>query len=329
MPEWWNWYTRTTQNRVSKGMGVQVSPPAPNTVDSMPKIIVVLGPTATGKSDLAVELAKLHHGEVVSADSRQVYTGLNLGTGKITKKEMQGVPHHLLDVVSPKKVFTVSDFKTQAEKAIEDILKRGKLPILCGGTGFYIQSIVDSLVLPSVAPDKNLRELLEKKSAEELFVLLQKMDPERARTIDKENPVRLVRALEIASCLGVVPPLTKEKNKYTILQIGLTLSEKTLKERIHTRLLTRMKKGMLREAKKLQEKGVTWKRMFALGLEYRYLALFLQNKISKQEMLIKLETEIWHYAKRQMTWFKRDKEIKWFSPTETPKIKKVVKEFLK
>jgi tRNA dimethylallyltransferase len=146
------------------------------------KVVVILGPTATGKSDLAVKLAQKYNGEVISADSRQVYTGLDLGTGKITKKEMLGVPHHMLDVVSPKKVFTVSEWKEQAEKIIIDIISRGKLPIICGGTGLYIQSIVDNVVFPEVPPNLPLRKKLEKKSKLELIEILKKLDPRRAKT---------------------------------------------------------------------------------------------------------------------------------------------------
>lgn len=302
-------------------------------MSTKPKILVVLGPTATGKSDLAVLLAKKYNGEVISADSRQVYKGLNIGSGKITKREMQGVPHYLLDVISPRTRFSVDAWKKQTEKKITDILSRGKLPIICGGTGFYIQSIVDDIILPHVPPNKKLRNELEKKDAQSLFTILQKLDPERARTIEQHNPVRLVRAIEIATALGAVPPLNKKvqggSTMYEFLQIGLTLPDTQLKERIIKRLDARLKKRMLREAQKLHDNGLSWKRMFELGLEYRYESLLLQHKISKQDFVEKLNTEIWHYAKRQMTWFKRDKTIKWFEPTQTKEVEKEVKKFLK
>jgi len=151
------------------------------------KIIVILGTTATGKSSLAVKVAKKFNGEVISADSRQVYKGLNIGTGKITKKDMKGVPHHMLDVVSPKKVFSVSLFQKKTEKIIADIISRNKIPIICGGTGFYIQSIVEGVTLPKVPPNKALRKKLEKNTPQELFKILQKLDPRRAKNIDKKN----------------------------------------------------------------------------------------------------------------------------------------------
>ncbi|MEN9649620.1 MAG: tRNA delta(2)-isopentenylpyrophosphate transferase, tRNA dimethylallyltransferase [Candidatus Parcubacteria bacterium] len=295
-----------------------------------PKLLVVLGPTAVGKSDLAVELALRFNGEVISADSRQVYKQLDIGTGKITKKEMKKVPHHLLDVVSAKKVFSVSDFQKKAMSAADDIISRGKLPILCGGTGFYIQSLVDGVVLPEVPPNEALRKKLSKKSAEKLYDMLLKIDQERAADIDKHNPVRLIRAIEIAKALGRVPKAVYN-SPFSTLQIGLDISDELLKAKIHKRLLARLKKGMLKEAQNLHAAGLSWKRMEMLGLEYRYMALFLQKKISKQEMIERLTFDIWHYAKRQRTWFKRDARIKWFSPTpkDLKKISKEVKDFLK
>jgi tRNA dimethylallyltransferase len=278
-----------------------------------PKIIVILGQTATGKSDFAVQIAKKVGGEIISADSRQVYKGMDLGTGKITKKEMQGVPHHLLDVVSPKKVFSVSDFKKLADKKIEEIIKRGHVPIICGGTGFYIDAVIDGAILPEVEPNKKLRTTLEKKSAEQIYVMLQKLDKTRSKDIDAKNKVRLIRAIEIAKALGKVPKV-KKVEKYAVMKIGLALPDEVLKERIRTRLLSRIKKGMLREIKNLHDSGVSWKRMNDLGLEYRYGALYLQGKLSKQEMIEKLNTEIWHYAKRQKTWFKRGKNTTWIDP---------------
>ena len=292
------------------------------------KILIILGPTATGKSQLAVRLAKKYRGEIISADSRQVYKGLDVGTGKITKKEKRGVSHHMLDVVSSKKVFSVFGWQKQTKKIILDIISRDKLPIICGGTGFYIQSIVDSVVLPKVPPNKKLRKLLEKKDAAELFSILKKLDPKRAENIEKENPARLIRAIEITTSLGKVMKIKKQKSPYDILQIGLILSSKELKSKIHKRLLYRMKKGMVREAQNLHKNGLSFKRMRQLGLEYGYLADYIENKISKLELAENIERGNLQYAKRQMTWFKRDKKIKWFKPTNINKINKEIKRFL-
>ena len=176
-------------------------------MESKRKIIVILGPTASGKSALAVKIAKKINGEIISADSRQVYKGLDIGTGKITRKEMGGVPHYCLDVVSPKKIFTVADFKKCAEKAIEKIFAKNKIPIIVGGTGLYIQAVVDNIVLPEVKPNWRLRKELEKKTTEEMFKMLKKLDPERAKNIDAKNPRRLIRAIEITKEIGKMPKL--------------------------------------------------------------------------------------------------------------------------
>lgn len=296
------------------------------------KIITIIGQTSTGKSDFAVEIAKLINGEIISADSRQVYKGMNLGTGKITKKEMKGIPHHLLDVISPRNIFSVNNFQKIANKKITEIINQGKIPIICGGTGFYIDSIVNGNIFPEVPPNKKLRKELATKTKEELFNILKKIDKNRAKTIDKNNPVRLIRAIEIAKALGKVPLQNKANRKYDILKIGLTLPPEILKEKIKNRLLARLKKGMLNEIKNLHKNGLSWKRMEALGLEYRYGALYLQQKISKTDMIEKIKTKSWHYAKRQKTWFKRGPNIIWIDPTTKSDKKLVIEkiqEFLK
>ena len=309
------------------------------------KIIVILGQTSTGKSDFAVEIAKNIKGEIISADSRQVYKGMNLGTGKITKKEMQEIPHYLLDVASPSKVFTVNDFKKIADKKIKEIFKKNKTPILCGGTGFYIDTVINGTVFPDVKPDHILRTKLEKKTKEKLFEMLEKLDPERSKNIDKNNKVRLIRAIEISKALGKVPKLETLKNQdanadhqhkfdfnFNTLKIGLMIPDELLKEKINIRLLARIKKGMLKEMQNLHKAGLSWKRMEALGLEYRYGAMYLQGKINKDEMLEKINTETWHYAKRQKTWFKRDISTIWIDPrknSDKNKVLKRIKEFLK
>jgi len=293
----------------------------------LPKIIVILGPTSTGKSDLAVYLAKKFKGEVISADSRQVYKGMNIGSGKITKKEMMGVPHYLLDIVDPKKVYNVEKFQRDGAKAIQDILNHEKLPIICGGTGFYIDALVFDERFPDVPPNKKLRKMLEKKSLRALMKEISKLDPDRAKVLDPYNKVRIIRAIEIARTLGKVPRVKRTKH-YETLFVGLTLDRAKLRERIHTRLLKRIKAGMFREILNLHKRGVSWKRLYDFGLEYRYVSLYLQKKLTKEEMLIKLENEICQFAKRQMQWFKRNQKIKWFAPGENVKIVKKIKRFI-
>lgn len=270
----------------------------------MQKIYVVCGPTATGKSDYAVELAKKVNGEIISADSRQVYKGMDIGSGKITKAEMKRVPHYLLDVADPKRVFSVARYKKLAQKAIKDILKRGKTPIICGGTGYYINAAIFDQSIPEVKPNAKLRKELDKCSLSDLQKKLQKLDPERYESIDIHNPVRLVRAIEIATELGSVPPLTMS-SPYDIEWIYLDFPQDVLKERIHKRLMKRMKIGMVKEIERLHEQGVSWKRLESFGLEYRYIAQYLQKKLTKEEMLEKLYSEIVKFAKRQRTWFKK------------------------
>lgn len=304
------------------------------------KIIVILGPTSSGKSDMAIKLARKFNGEIISADSRQIYRGMNIGTGMVPRDKRQGtrnknlffsesIRHHLLDIVSPKTEFNVSKFKLKAEKAIGNILKRNKLPIICGGTGFWIKALVDDVNFPEVKPNLELRKRLEKESAEKLFTLLQKLDSARAKNIDAKNKVRLIRAIEICKKLGSVPNTKYNipNTKYQFLQIGIDLQKEKLHQNIEKRLEARFKKGMIKEVSDLHFKStVSWKRLEIFGLEYRYIAQFLQGKLSKNEMQGKLFQESKYYAKRQMTWFKKDARILWLK--NYPSIKRSVKKFL-
>lgn len=286
-------------------------------VHGEPKIVVIVGPTASGKSDLAIKLAKKINGEIVSADSRQVYKGMDIGTGKVTRKEMSGVPHYLLDVASPKRTFTVAHYQKLGRAAIKKILKKNKLPIVVGGTGFYIDALLYDYRLPAVKPDTKLRLELEKEPAEKLFARLQKLDPRRAKNIDRRNKRRLIRAIEIAEVTGApIPPLIRansgiRKSGYEILKIGINPPSEKLKKKISTRLLKRLKRGMIAEVKKLHASGLSWRRLDNFGLEYRYASRHLRGLITKKEMMDILEKESWRYAKRQMTWWRKDKSIIW------------------
>ncbi|MBI2450624.1 MAG: tRNA (adenosine(37)-N6)-dimethylallyltransferase MiaA [Candidatus Nealsonbacteria bacterium] len=275
------------------------------------KIIVILGQTASGKSGLAVKLAKKFNGEIISADSRQVYKGMDIGTGKISKREKQGILHHLLDVASPKRRFTVAEYKKMALAAINKIFKKNKIPILCGGTGFYIQAVVDGIAIPEVKPDLLLRSGLNSLNTEALFEKIKKLDPRRANTIDRYNRRRLIRAIEIAKKIGVVPVLQKNPLPYPVLMIGIKKSPEELKKLIKKRLLKRLKQGMIAEVKKLRQSGVSWKQLEEFGLEYRWLARYLQSKLTRTVLVSLLQKDIEHFAKRQMTWFKRDNRIYW------------------
>ena len=287
-------------------------------------VIVILGPTASGKSAFAVELARKIGGEVISADSRQVYKGLDIGTGKITKREMKGVPHHLLDIASPRRVYTASDFVRDGQAAIADIQSRGKVAILCGGTGFYIDALLGRISLPQVPANKSLRSRLQKKSAPELFALLQKKDPKRAAQMDtpseRNNKVRLIRALEVSkkyqgltliSSGGVGPRII------TAQWIGIARPQENINSRIAIRLKRRLKAGMVSEARRLHAAGLSYKRMESLGLEYRSLSRFLQGTITRSQLESELLHDICAYSKRQITYWKRNDAIRWLSAPVT------------
>lgn len=294
----------------------------------MNKVLVIVGPTASGKSDLGVRLAQRFKGEVISADSRQVYKGLNVGTGKITRQEMRGVKHHLLDVASPKQHFTVADYQKIAENNLRYIVSYGKLPIVVGGTGFYIDALACKETFPDVPPNKKLRTKLAQYSNDTLFKLIRKKDPRRAKTLDPNNKVRLIRALEIIEALGKVPKITSNKQLTTYNFIYIGLIPANLDKRIRERLLKRLP-AMIREGIRLHRQGLSYKRMHELGLEYRYLAFYLQGKLNKQEMAEKLYFAIRQFAKRQMTWFKRNKKIEWFKPEDYKKIEKYARAMLR
>lgn len=274
----------------------------------MQKIIAIIGPTASGKSSLGIYLAQKLNGEVISADSRQVYTGLDIGTGKVTKKEMQGVPHHLISVASPKRRFTVDDFVKKSHRTITTIYRSDSIPIVVGGTGLYVDVLLGRMSYAAVPPNPALRARLERQPTERLFAQLQKLDPRRAKTIEPHHKRRLIRALEIAYAIGK-SPLRETQSMYDVLWLGLNPAQ--LPQRIRTRLKARIKAGMIAEAKRLHKNGLSYKRMDELGLEYRYLAKLLQKKITRVQFEAELERAINHYAKRQCRWFKRNKDIAW------------------
>jgi len=289
-------------------------------MQALPKILVVLGPTASGKSDLAVKLALQRNGEVISADSRQVYKGLDIGSGKITKKEMQGVPHHLLDILSPHKVFTASDYARLARKAINDILSRGKLPIICGGTGFYIDAAIYKDSFASVKPNPIIRNKLNLLATNKLAQKLAELDPKRFTSIDKYNRTRLIRSLEIVLDTGKPVPKLKKIALYNAEKIGILWPLAELDKRIELRLNQRLSPitgGLINEVAHLKSpekgKGLSPQRLHDLGLEYRYVSLFLDGKLDYETMRANLLTAIKQYARKQITWFKRDKEIKWIT----------------
>jgi tRNA dimethylallyltransferase len=286
-----------------------------------PTIYAIVGPTASGKSDFAVVLAKKINGEIISVDSRQVYKGMDLGTGKVETKTKivngkkvliyKNIPHYGLNLVNPNTDYNVAKFKSYAEKHIKDILSRGKVPILCGGTAHWIDAVVFNQTIPEVKPNPKIRNELSRLSTKEMYSKLVSLDPERAQSIDPHNPRRLIRALEIVLSTGSPVPKQVTTSPYNCVWIGIKPDDAILKKNIELRLDKRLKEGLVEEIKRLHKNGVSFKRLVGFGLEYKYGSLYLQNKLSLEEFKTQLNTAIWHYSKRQMTWWKRNKQIVW------------------
>ncbi|MFA6410695.1 MAG: tRNA (N6-isopentenyl adenosine(37)-C2)-methylthiotransferase MiaB [Candidatus Buchananbacteria bacterium] len=298
-------------------------------VGQLPKVVVVLGPTSSGKTKFAVNLAKKFKGEIISADSRQVYQGMDIGTGK-DLAEYGKVPYHLIDVVSPKKQFTLADWQKLANEKIAEILAKQKLPIVCGGTGLYLTALVKGYQFLEIQNNKSdIRMQLNKLSLKQALAKLKKIDLATYNVIDKNNPRRVFRALEIYYQTGK-PKSDRPENKilpFDFLSIGLTAPKAVLRERITKRLKHRLEKeGMISEIKRLHRQGVSWQRLQEFGLEYRFVSRYLLKKISYQQMFDQLNRAISDFAKRQMTWFKRDKDINWFDQPKKAEMK--VKKFL-
>ncbi|QQG37721.1 MAG: tRNA (adenosine(37)-N6)-dimethylallyltransferase MiaA [Candidatus Kaiserbacteria bacterium] len=289
------------------------------------KVIAIVGPTSSGKSALAVRLAKRFKGEVISADSRQVYKGLNIGTGKIKKREMRGIRHHLLDVASPKRTFTAHDFMREAQEAITMIYQSKKLPIVAGGTGFYIDALLGRISLPDVPADPKLRARLERKPLAALLRMLKGLDPKRAKTVEPHNKRRIVRAIEIALSAQKTP---ETRSLYKTLWIGIAPPFADLERAIRSRLRERIRKGLIPEGARLRKQGLSYKRMRQLGLEYGALADLLEEMIDRKEFEERLYRHIRRYAKKQLAYWKRNRSIMWFDPSDYARIKKTVTKFL-
>lgn len=294
---------------------------------NLPPLLVIIGPTASGKTALAVKLARRFNGEIISADSRQIYRGLDIGSGKDIHLYTY-TPKHLLDVVAPQKTFTVSQYQCLATKAIKNIHSRGRLPILCGGSGLYIDAITKGLNFPHSKPDLKLRRTLAKKTLPQLLLQLKKLDSSAYQKIDKHNRRRVERALEILQ--HTKKPLSESRTAtpppYRILMIGIKVDRDELKKKITKRLQQRLDAGLIQEVKKLK-KTLSDRRLNSLGLEYTWVNRFLNRQISKQELILGLSQAIANFAKRQMTWFKRDKKIKWINNNEQLiRIKKLIKQ---
>jgi len=300
-------------------------------IELHPPLVVVLGPTASGKSTLGITLAQQFHGEIVSADSRQVYRGLDIGTAKVTPEERALVPHHLLDIADPREVYTVSQFQRQAINAINDILARGHKPFLVGGSPHYIQAVVDHLDIPHIPPQPALRAQLETRPLSELVAQLEELDPESAATIDRNNLRRVIRALEV--CLVSGKPFSQQRGVaeplYRCLLLGIHWPREVLYQRIDARVDERMQQGMVQEVCDLLSKGVTHERLEALGLEYRFISRWLRGEFaSEAEMVERLKFAIHDFTRRQLTWFRKDKRIVWLEGMDVERAEEEVRRFL-
>lgn len=304
----------------------------------LPKLIAVVGPTASGKTDLAIALAKKFKGEIISADSRQFYRGTEIGSdiipGKWVKKwgrrtyVAKGVPHYLLGFLPPSKTFTAAKFKDHVIRISRDIAKRGHVPILAGGTGLFIRTVVDNFNIPEVPPNAAFRKRMEKKTTGALYAELKKKDPAYAARIPENNRRYAIRALEVIAATGM--PFSEAQKTgeplFDVLQIGIQRPREEMYRRIDARVGVQMKRGLLKEAQKLGKRH-GWSVPAMTGLGHRQLGLFLTGKISLEEAVALIKRDTRHYAKRQMTWFRRDKRIAWVkSPAEAEGL---VRRFLK
>lgn len=304
-----------------------------HTGQALKPLVVILGPTASGKSELALKLAKKFNGEIISADSRQIYKEMNIGTAKPKNLKIKnrtyaldGIPHHLVNIVKPSQKFSVAEYKELAIKIIRDVTRRGKIPILAGGTGLYISSIVDNIEIPKVKPNLSLRKKLENKSIVILLKQLKKLDTAAFINIDKKNKRRIIRALEVTISTG--KPFSAQRAKgaplFNCLQIGLDIPREKLYKKIDDRVEKMIKSGLVKETKSLAKK-YSWRLPSMSGIGYKQIGMYLRGeiKLEKAKELIKFATHA--YARRQMTWFNKDKRIKWIKSNSKNGFSKIVK----
>lgn len=298
-------------------------------------LIVILGPTASGKTQLAAQLAYDLQGEIISADSRQVYKGMDIGTGKDLNQYLiddRKIPYHLIDIIDPQSEFSLFEFQNRFYKIFTQLRRKGIMPIMVGGTGLYLESVLAGYNMPQVLPDQELRKMLSLQSKKQLQEILQASKPRLHNKTDLDDPERLIRAIEIERARAIKDEEQQEKPDIDAVVLGINWERSELRQRITARLKERLAQGMMEEVKNLHSAGLTWKKLESFGLEYRFISQYLQNKITFDEMIDKLNTSIHQFAKRQKTWFRRMEKkgivINWIPADNYPLLKETVMKFL-
>jgi tRNA dimethylallyltransferase len=294
-------------------------------------MVVILGPTASGKTEVAARLAWDLHGEIISADSRQVYRGMDIGTGKDLNQYIinaKKIPYHMIDIIDPQCEFNLFEFQKRFYKIFSQIRNKGNLPVLVGGTGLYLQAVLSGYKMPPAPPEPELRKDLDQKSIEELKEIFFAFKSHLHNKTDLEDKQRLIRAIEIERARNVKNSEQEESPEIDAAIFGISWERSVLRQRITSRLEERLKHGMIEEVKRLHAAGLSWERLDSFGLEYRYISQYLQNLISFDEMKNKLNTAIHQFAKRQETWFRRMERkgigIKWIQANEYDLLKESV-----
>ncbi|MSU75044.1 MAG: tRNA (adenosine(37)-N6)-dimethylallyltransferase MiaA [Candidatus Magasanikbacteria bacterium] len=306
----------------------------------LPKLVVILGPTASGKTDLAISLARKFNGEIISADSRQIFKKMDIGTAKPAGEwqtvggraiyVVEGIPHYGMDMVDPGYEMSVAEFKALACAAIQDITARGKIPFLVGGTGLYIWAVVDNLDMPKIAPNKKLRRSLEEKPLSDLRALLTSLDPEAAKFVDMNNPRRVTRALEVNILSGesFVHQRRMAAPLVNTLQIGLAWEKNELIARLEGRVDEQIRRGLVRETEILMKQCYDWNLPSMSSIGYKQIGSYWRGECTLEDAIVIIKTETRRYAKRQLTWFKRDQRINWITDEFVTAAEKLVKNFL-
>ena len=289
------------------------------------KVIVICGPTASGKTALSIQLAKKIDGEIVSCDSMQIYKEMNIGTAKPTLEEMQGIKHYMIDTISPEQRYSVADYKKDAKKAIREIIEKGKVPIVVGGTGLYVDSLIYEIEYPNIEFDENYRKQLEKqaeeKGLEDLYKEAEKIDPEAMKKISVNDKKRIIRVLEIYHATGYNKTEQERKSRekepeFDYLVYGLNMPREKLYERINLRVDLMIEQGLIEEVENIYNKYKKFPTAMQ-GLGYKEVVEYLNGDLTKEEMIEKIKQETRRYAKRQMTWFKKNKQTIWLDTENT------------